>query len=156
VDAGAVVFRLRDQFGHVHDAADFRGRTLLLVAAARGGRDVGTAWVQTLRALTVDTGAVVTPPVVAVADLRGVPWLLRRIVRAEFPNDVRQPVLLDWDGSLARRLELDRERCTVLLVDHEGRVVRRITPAAVDTLAARAIWRAGLDSSLAATAALTP
>ena len=69
---------------------------------------------------------------------------------------MRQPVLLDWDGSLALRLALERERCTVLLVDHDGRVVRRITPATLDTLAARAIWQAGIDRSLAAEAALPP
>jgi hypothetical protein len=156
-DDDTVAFHLRDQFGRVHDAAALRGRALLIVAAARGGRAVGTAWVEVLRALTVDTGAVAPPPqVVAVADVRGVPWLLRRVVRAQFPDDVRQPVLLDWDGSLARRLALVRERCTVLLVDRDGRVVRRITPATLDTLAARAIWQAGIDRSPATAAVLPP
>jgi hypothetical protein len=160
-DDGTVVFHLRDQFGRVHDAAALRGRALLVVAAARGGRAVGTAWVESLRAMRVDSGtaqseAVAPLPVVAVADLRGVPWLLRRIVRAQFPDDARQPVLLDWDGSLARRLALDRDRCTVLLVDRGGRIVRRITPDAVDSVAARAIWQAGIDRAQVTAAQLTP
>jgi hypothetical protein len=144
-DATTVAFRLRDQFGREHDAGDYRGRALVLVAAARGGRSVGTAWVEALRGLQDSVTPAGDVPVIAVADLRGVPWILRRFTRTQFPHDRRQPVLLDWDGSVARRLDLDRERCTVLVVGPDGQVETRVTPAVVDTLAARAILREAAD-----------
>lgn len=138
----AVDFRLTDQFGTVHQAATYRGRPLLLVGAGRPGRAAGTAWVGALRGLQGDSAdASAGIPVVAVADLRGVPRLLRRMVRGRFPDDRRQSVLLDWDGALARGLAFDPERCTILLVGPLGDVQARTTVLAVDSAAARTLLR---------------
>ena len=137
-------FRLHDQFGQVHDAATYRGRTLIVVAAGRGGRDAGTAWVEHLRALqdsARDDAVLPALPVVAIADLRGVPRLLRRLVRGRFPEDRRRAVLLDWDGALARRFGLDVDRCTLLVVGPSGRAHARTTTMAVDTTLARTLLR---------------
>jgi len=137
-------FRLHDQFGQLHDAAAYRGRTLILVGAGRGGRDAGTAWVEHLRAVQDSGGGADTlqaVPVVAVADLRGVPRLLRRLVRGRFPDDRRRAVLLDWDGALARRFGFDTERCTLLVVGPSGRAHARTTTMAVDTTLARTLLR---------------
>jgi hypothetical protein len=143
-----VAFRLSDQFGRAHDAAEYRGRALLLVGAGRGGRAAGTAWVETLRGMQGDSAGDAVIPVVAVADLRGVPRLLRRVVRGRFPDDRRQAVLLDWDGTLARRLGFEPERSTILVVGPAGRVHARTSSVAVDSVAARALLRkaAGLAS----------
>jgi hypothetical protein len=137
----ALGFRLGDQFGRVHDAAEYRGRPMILVGAARGGRAAGTAWVEVLRGLQVDSGAAAAVPVVAVADLRGVPRLLRRIVRGRFPDDRHRVVLLDWDGALARRLRFEADRCTIVLVGPDGHPGARTSPTAVDTAAARELLR---------------
>lgn len=134
-------FRLHDQFGRLHDAAAYRGRTLIVVGAGRGGRDAGTAWVEHLRALQDSGGGTNALPVVAVADLRGVPRLLRRLVRGRFPDDRRRAVLLDWDGALARRFGFDTERCTLLVVGPSGRAHARTTTMAVDTTLARTLLR---------------
>jgi hypothetical protein len=149
----AVGFRLSDQFGRVHDAAAYRGRPLLLVGAGRGGRAAATAWVEALRGLQGDpAGAAPALSVVAVADLRGVPRLLRRVVRGRFPDDRGQAVLLDWDGTLARRYQFAGDSCTILLVGPAGRAHAQTTRTAVagvvDTARARALLREA--------AALTP
>ena len=136
-----VAFRLSDQFGRVQDAAALRGRAYLLVGAGRGGRTAGTAWVESLRALQGDSAGPATLPVVAVADLRGVPRLLRRVVRGRFPDDRGRGVLLDWEGTLARQLGFDVQQCTIVLVGPTGRVHARTTTAAVDLDSARAILR---------------
>lgn len=136
-----VEFRLSDQFGRVHDASTYRGRALVVVGAGRAGRADGTAWVESLRALQADTAEAGAHPVVAVADLRGVPRLLRRVVRGRFPDERSRAVLLDWDGSVARRHGFDSERCTILVVGPTGRVHVQTTTAAVDTALARTILR---------------
>lgn len=137
-----VEFRLRDQFGRPAAAAEYRGRPLLLVGAGRGGRATGTAWVEAVRAMQDADGDPSPPvPVVAVADLRGLPRLLRRFVPGQFPRERTRAVLLDWDGSVARRLAFDPNRCTIVLVGPTGQVVARSTPESVDTAAARALLR---------------
>jgi hypothetical protein len=149
-----VAFRLSDQFGRVQDAGDLRGRAYLLVGAGRGGRTAGTAWVESLRALQSDSAGPAALPVVAVADLRGVPRLLRRVVRGRFPDDRSQGVLLDWEGTLARQLGFDVQQCTIVVVGPSGRVHARTTTAAVDVDSARAILRRA--QSLSATAMAEP
>jgi hypothetical protein len=134
-----LAFRLSDQFGRVHDAAEYRGRTLLLVGAGRGGREAGTAWVEHLRAVQDSMGVVPAHPVVAVADLRGVPRLLRRLVRSRFPSEPGRAVLLDWEGTVARRLGFDTERCTLLVIGPTGRAHAQHTTVAVDPALARAV-----------------
>ncbi len=149
-----VAFRLSDQFGRVQDAGDLRGRAYLLVGAGRGGRTAGTAWVESLRALQGDSAGSAALPVVAVADLRGVPRLLRRVVRGRFPDDRSRGVLLDWEGTLARQLGFDVQQCTIVVVGPSGRVHARTTTAAVDVDSARAILRRA--QSLSATAMAEP
>ena len=149
-----VAFRLSDQFGRVQDAADLRGRAYLLVGAGRGGRTAGTAWVESLRMLQGDSVGPAALPVVAVADLRGVPRLLRRVVRGRFPDDRSRGVLLDWEGTLARQLGFDVQQCTIVVVGPTGRVHARTTTAAVDVDSARAILRQA--QSLSATAMAEP
>ena len=137
-----VTFRLGDQFGRQHDATTYRGQAWLLVGAANGGRVAAAAWVETLRAVQDDTTGERVPrtvPVVAVADLRGVPRLLRRFVRARFPRDPERAVLLDWDGSLARRFGFDGAQSTILLVDPSGRPAARTRSTAVDSALARTL-----------------
>jgi hypothetical protein len=149
-----VAFRLSDQFGRVQDAADLRGRAYLLVGAGRGGRTAGTAWVESLRALQGDSVGPAVLPVVAVADLRGVPRLLRRVVRGRFPDVRDRGVLLDWEGTLARQLGFDVQQCTIVLVGPTGRVHARTTTTVVDLDGARAILRQA--QALSSTAMLAP
>ena len=160
-----LAFRLSDQFGRVHEAAGYRGRPFIVVGAGRGGRADGTAWVQALRGLQCPGEALAAVPIVAVADRRhagqtvhprGVPRLLRRVVRSQFPDDRRQPVLLDWDGALARRLAFDPASCTIALVDGGGRTIARTQVAAVDTAAARELLRRAAAPPAAALTSGTP
>jgi hypothetical protein len=137
----ALAFGLRDQFGRRHDAASYRGRAVVIVGAGRAGRAAGTEWVQLLRGLQADTSRGAAVPVVPVADLRGVPRLLRRIVRGRFPTQPDQAVLLDWDGAVAEQFGFDRERCTILIVGPAGRAHAQMSTSAVDSVLAREILR---------------
>jgi hypothetical protein len=158
VQDSTLAFRLTDQFGQVHDAARFRGRPLILVGAGRGGRSVGTGWVVALRGMQDDSAGAAFVPVVAVADLRGLPRLLRRLVRAQFPDDRRQPVLLDWNGSVARQLAFDPTRCTIVVIGPDGQAHARVTPDSVDAAGARALLRQArvLTTARSTAAARTP
>lgn len=136
----AVQFRLNDQFGQLHDAADYRGRPVYLVGAGRGGRASATAWAAALgplvRGADGNAGAVVP-----VADLQGVPRLLRGLVRGRFPRAPGSAVLLDWDGAVSRRLGFDPAQSTILVLAPSGRPVLRAHTLGVDTAEAAAFVR---------------
>jgi hypothetical protein len=138
-----VAFRLKDQFGAETDAATFRGRAFYIVAAGRGGRAPATAWGGLLPRALAAAGAPgdAAAPVVLVADLHSVPRLLRGLVRGRFPGARRDAVLLDWGGTVAGRLGLDGERCTVLAVSPAGRPALRAVTTTADSAEVAAFVR---------------
>lgn len=126
-------FRLADQFGRMHDAAEYRGRPLYVVGANRVGRASATAWATTLGPLLAGADGHAPGAVVPVASLERVPRVLRGLVRGRFPTDPRHAVLLDWDGAVTRRLAFDPTRATIVAVGADGRPVLRLATLAADS-----------------------
>ena len=145
-----VRFRLEDQFGRVHTPAAYAGAPVFIVGAAQGGRETARAWALALTAELEASGAAPRISVLPVADLRGVPRLLRRLVRGRFPKERGEQVLLDWEGSLAQAHGLGRDECTVLLVGPTGEVLRRTSASAVDAALVREVAPQAVSTSASA------
>jgi hypothetical protein len=145
-----VRFRLEDQFGRVHTPATYAGAPVFIVGAAQGGRATARAWALALTAELEASGAAPRITVLPVADLRGVPRLLRRLVRGRFPKEKGEQVLLDWEGSLAQAHGFERDECTVLLVGPAGEVLRRTSTTTVDAALVREFARQALTTSASA------
>ena len=145
-----VRFRLEDQFGRVHTPATYAGAPVFIVGAAQGGRATARAWALALTAELEASAAAPRITVLPVADLRGVPRLLRRLVRGRFPQEKGEQVLLDWEGSLAQAHGFERDECTVLLVGPTGEVLRRTSTTTVDAALVREFARQALVTSASA------
>lgn len=94
-----VDFVLADQFGREHTPADYLG-VIVLVGSGKKGSSYNGPWIKALRDRFDPHGEPVH--VVGYADLRGVPFFFKGLVRKRFPKDESYPVLLDWQGLLAR------------------------------------------------------
>jgi hypothetical protein len=95
---------LRDQFDVLTVLPPQPGRPVVVLASARAGKDAAARWQRRLQ----DVGATAGVQVVSVADLAGVPRLLRGMIRRVLPSDTAARVLLDWEGALARRVRGER------------------------------------------------
>ena len=62
-----------------------------------------------------------------VADVSMVPTPLHGVVRALFRNRLTHSVMLDWDGSVAKRLDYEPGVANIYVIDREGTILQRIT-----------------------------
>ncbi len=73
-----------------------------------------------------------------IADVSGVPRLLRGAVRSAFRKEQSYPVMMDWAGDVVKRFSPAADQATVLVIDGQGRILRRFvgpaTPTQVDEL----------------------
>ena len=127
-----IPYQLEDQFRRVHIRADHLRRPVLVVAGDRHGSAYGerSVWAFVHALERIDSARV---EVVGVADLRGIPRLLRGFVRGKFARSTHEPVLLDWDGIFATAYALPPELCTMLLVDTTGTIVGRLSGTVPDS-----------------------
>ena len=90
-------FALADQFGREVDTTTYAGAPLIVVVGNREGATGVALWTAALRAVI---GAEGDTHVLPVAELGGVPRMLRRMVKRLLPRDPAQWCALDWDGQL--------------------------------------------------------
>ncbi|AMW04442.1 hypothetical protein GEMMAAP_05485 [Gemmatimonas phototrophica] len=109
---------LRDQFDGRTVLSSPPGRPVVLLASTRAGKDAAARWQRCLQ----DVGATAGVRVVSVADLAGVPRLLRGIIRGVMPSDTAARVLLDWEGTLARRVRGDAAPLVAAAYGTDGRL----------------------------------
>src|SRR6476469_5245937 len=113
-DHTLIPFKLDDQFGRTHTEAECAGRVTVLFGSDRGGSRYTTQWLTGVR--DAMQGAVNADQVrtFGVANVRGVPPFLRRVVTAVLPKAKEAEVLLDWEGRFATAYGFGEGCCTVL------------------------------------------
>ena len=90
-------FALADQFGRKVDRATYKGVPLIIVVGNREGAHGVALWTASLRAVIGDASATQVLPI---ADLGGVPRIVRAMVSRLLPRDPAQWCALDWDGQI--------------------------------------------------------
>ena len=60
------------------------------------------------------------------------PFFVKGSVKKKFPREPENWVLLDWKGTFAKAYELKEDVCNILLLDRDGRIVRRTEQTDVD------------------------
>ena len=131
-EAQLIDFALTDQFGREHRRAEYAGGVLVVVGTDRSGSAHVGGWLALARDGLEDLDAAGRLPALGVADLRGVPSLVRPVVRAALARAVDRPVLLDWEGRFATAYGFAAGACTVLVADAGGRIVHRTSGTAAD------------------------
>ncbi|MDW8271360.1 MAG: hypothetical protein RML15_02980 [Bacteroidota bacterium] len=116
-----VPFVLEDQWGRQWSAEQLQGRVVVLLLADREGAEQSAVWG---RELGKQFGSEVL--IIGCANLEGVPFFLRWLVRARIKESLpHAPLLLDWDGTLFRAYRCRAQIPTVLVFDMHGQLRHR-------------------------------
>ena len=97
-------FQLADQFGRERDELTYDGIPVIVVAGNREGAKGAALWTAALRDVIRSAS---DTKVLSVADLGGVPRMLRRSVSRMLPRDPAHWCALDWDGQIGARIRRD-------------------------------------------------
>jgi hypothetical protein len=124
-DHTLIPFKLEDQFGRTHTEAECAGRVTVVLGSDRGGSRYTAQWLAGVRNAMQGATNAEQVRTFGVANVRGVPPFLRRVVTAVLPKSKDAEVLLDWEGRFATAYDFGVNCCTVLVADATGRVVLR-------------------------------
>jgi hypothetical protein len=115
-------FTLKDQYDSTFTLSAHRATVVILVGGDReGSRLMGSYG----RALHRRFGAERAVVIGDFAQLRGVPFFVKGSVRRRFQGtqtdgSPKTPVLLDWDGAIARRIGFEEHLANVYVIDRDG------------------------------------
>lgn len=127
---------LADQYGRTHTEQSLAGRSVVYVLADRGSAEASVRWSRALAGRLAEDSATVA--VVRVADLRAAPRAMRRFLRGRSPTGDSLPVLLDFDGVVARRWPGAEGQVRVVVLAPSGRLMIRregeVSNAAADSV----------------------
>jgi hypothetical protein len=123
IGAAAPFFSLSDQYDKTLQLTDLRGSLLVLIDADRTGNEFNGAWVRPL-VTRYNTPQLRKIRVVQVAHLASAPGFMRNFIKGKFiskdsahPNG---PVLLDWQGIVAKSYGFHENVSNIYVVDAEG------------------------------------
>jgi hypothetical protein len=132
-DPVLIDFELTDQFEQIHRDDDWRGDVLLLIGSDRNGSQFSAVWEQAVRENTTGFADMGSLRIVHVADVSGVPFFLKGVVRRKFPGDAGNPIILDWKGAFATAYGFDKDKANMLVFDRNAGLRHQVAAAEIDS-----------------------
>ena len=127
-------FKLKDQFDQEYSHEDFTGQICILIGSDRKGSQYNERWSIAIYDSLIMYGLQDSVKFLAIANLKGVPRLLRGFVKGKFPKKENQPILLDWKGSFADLYQFVPDKTNIILFDKSGKQVYRTAGQQLDFL----------------------
>ncbi len=118
---------LRDQFDRVRALVFPSTNLTFLTIADKAGSEQIAAWVTPIKHRFGDAVAIE-----GIADVSAVPRPLRGLVRRKFQKAQPHSVMLDWSGDTIKAFAVSPDRANVFVLDHEGKILKRLTGKATD------------------------
>jgi len=120
-----IPFSLEDQFGRKFRDWDFRHWILVIIGSDKDGSKFAGIWGQAIRSALKDDPDFTKVWIVALSDLRGVPFFLKGWVKGKFPKNRAHWVLLDWQGVFAQAYSFEPKAVNILVFDCSGNLIHK-------------------------------
>jgi hypothetical protein len=127
-----IPFKLKDQFGREFEERDLQHWLLVLTGFDRSGSKYAESWMQAIQDSLKDHEEFYKVLLVAVADLRGIPFFLKGFVRGKFPKKRSRWVLMDWKGNFSKAFSFQPKVTNILIFDCESTLVHQTLGREVD------------------------
>jgi len=120
-----IPFELEDQFEQVHRDSDYAGRILIVIGSDQGGSEFNAVWGSALTEALEEAEYFERIAFLPLADLTGVPFFIKGMVRGRFPTDPEQWVAMDWDGVFDEAYTFVDDSSNIFVFTPEGRLLQR-------------------------------
>lgn len=127
-----IPFKLKDQFDREFQERDFHHWILVLTGFDKSGSNYAEPWIQAIHDALVDNEEFYKVLLVAVADLRGIPFFLRGFVRGRFPDKRSRWVMMDWDGIFSKAYRLEPKVTNILIFDCSSNLIHQTSGREID------------------------
>ena len=120
-------FTLKDQYKTEHQQTFPRETVGIFALADRQGSDQLEDWITPLFKRYEEH-----VDIFGVANMKGLPKMLRPMLRGIFKKSIEYPVMMDWTGSVCESLNYQSGVTDIFVVDRNGAVVHRISGEATE------------------------
>jgi predicted transcriptional regulator len=130
IGSKAPVWSLRDGNDKTYDSAGFVGKTVVLIGGDKKSQETNGAWITGVKN---SCGRQLTG--LGLAEASAVPRLLRGMYQKRFREDSTRmgvPLLIDWDGSVARSFHFKPDVSNVVLIGPDSSIVFAASGAVTD------------------------
>lgn len=124
-DSTLVSFELKDQFDRLYTEKDFNGHIVIVIGSDKGGSQYNHSWGQAIHDSLVHEDSFEHLKFLPVADLRGVPFFLKGIVKGKFSKDEENWVLMDWKGIFARSYQFEADASNIIIFESDGKLIHK-------------------------------
>jgi predicted transcriptional regulator len=114
---------MKDQFNNEYTEQNFRGKIVVVIGSDKDGSKYNPIWGQAIEDSLKNENGYEGVAYLPVADLRGVPFFLKGMVRGKFPKAPERWVLMDWKGKFPKAYEFEEKASNILIFDREGKLV---------------------------------
>jgi hypothetical protein len=120
-------FTLKDQHKAEHQQKFPRESVSIFALADRKGSDQLEDWITPLYKRYEEN-----VDIFGVANMKGLPKVLRPMLRGIFKKSIEYPVMMDWTGSVCESLNYQSGVTDIFVVDSNGTVIHRISGEATE------------------------
>ena len=120
-------FTLKDQYKTEHQQKFPRESVGIFALADRKGSDQLEDWITPLYERYEEH-----VDIFGVANMKGLPKVLRPMLRGVFKKSIEYPVMMDWTGSVCEALNYQSGVTDIFVVDRNGAVIHRISGEATE------------------------
>lgn len=113
-------FEMEDQFRDVHRSSDVSGSIVVVIGSDKDGSEFNELWGQAIHEALLDHPRYDRISFLPLADLRGVPFFLRGLVRGFMPDNNERWVLTDWKGLFPGTYGFEDKATNLLVFSQQG------------------------------------
>lgn len=125
-DSTLIDFEIKDQFGRVHSHQDYINRVVVVIGSDKDGSQFNGIWDEAIHDSLENHPEYGRIAFLALADVRGVPFFIKGIVKGKFPKERDKWVLLDWKGRFTKAYRFDPGSTNILVFAPGGRLMHRV------------------------------
>ena len=150
-DSTLIEFELKDQFKFEHHDEDFHGKVLLVMVGNKKGGKFARVWSEHLQDSIPAWGLDDDVELLSVADMGGVPFFLKGMIRGKMPKEPNNWMLMDWGSKFHKAYDCEKDVCNIIYFDAESRyhdrfVVTEWSDGALRDIQAELAWLTGSES----------
>lgn len=117
-----ISFEINDQFDKVYTEKDYEDEIIVIIGSDKSGRKYNPIWSDAiLDSFEEEHKEQII--MLGIANLRGVPFFLKGMIKGKFPKDHDNRILMDWKGQFAKAYLFESKVCNILVFDRDGDLI---------------------------------
>jgi hypothetical protein len=126
-------YSIPDQFDAVHTDDEVEGSVVIYFRTDRKSWKYNSEWIKALQPRLGELPGGGDVVFLYLANLKGVPGFLKKMIKKKFPQDPSTWMLLDWKGAFADSYGFTKGALNLLVFNSQGLLVYRAAVNSLDT-----------------------